>query len=152
MGNIDPDNGILEFAISKEVESYYFYRALARRVDTDKMQEVFEELAAEELGHKAKLELEIIKGGRTVPLVPVAGDLPSSDSDYILSDGSAPLDIDYKDMLLLAMEKEEAAFRTYVNLVASTRDEPTQELLLSLAEEEVKHKLRFETEYDLLHK
>jgi len=53
-------------------------------------------------------------------------------------------------MLLLAMEKEKASFRTYVNLVANARDEQTQELLLALAEEEVKHKLRFETEYDLL--
>ena len=48
------------------------------------------------------------------------------------------------------MEKEEAAFRTYVNMVAEARDEQTQELLLALAEEEVKHKLRFETEYDIL--
>ena len=48
------------------------------------------------------------------------------------------------------MEKEKAAFRTYVNLMAETRDEQTRELLLALAEEEVKHKLRFETEYDVL--
>lgn len=48
------------------------------------------------------------------------------------------------------MEKEEASFRTYVNLVVNARDVQTQELLLALAEEEVKHKLRFETEYDLL--
>ena len=53
-------------------------------------------------------------------------------------------------MLLLAIEKEDASFRTYVNLVANAGDEQTQELLLALAEEEVKHKLRFETEYDIL--
>jgi rubrerythrin len=58
--------------------------------------------------------------------------------------------MDYKDVLLLAMEKEEAAFRTYVNLVANARDGQIQDLLLALAEEEVKHKIRFETEYDLL--
>ena len=48
------------------------------------------------------------------------------------------------------MEKDEASFRTYVNLVANAGDEQTQELLLALAEEEVRHKLRFETEYDVL--
>lgn len=58
--------------------------------------------------------------------------------------------MDYKDLLLLGMEKEEASFRTYVNLVGQSQDEQSREVLLALAEEEVKHKLRFETEYDML--
>ena len=49
-------------------------------------------------------------------------------------------------------EKEEAAFRTYVHLVANVHDEESREVLLALAEEEVKHKLRFETEYNELFK
>ena len=148
MGNVDSSSGILEFAISKEVESYHFYMAITRRVDTAKMREVFEELAAEELEHKAKLELEIIKTGKVLPAQeePQAG----PDSDYIVSEDNALLEMDYRDMLLLAIEKEDASFRTYVNLVANAGDEQTQELLLALAEEEVKHKLRFETEYDIL--
>ncbi|MBL7188045.1 MAG: ferritin family protein [Phycisphaerae bacterium] len=148
MGNVDSSSEILEFAISKEVESYHFYMAISRRVDTAKMREVFEELAAEELEHKAKLELEIIKTGKVIPAQeePQAG----PDSDYIVDEDNALLDMDYRDMLLLAMEKEEASFRTYVNLVANACDEQTKEMLLALAEEEVKHKLRFETEYDLL--
>ena len=148
MGNVDSSSGILEFAISKEVESYHFYMAISRRVDTAKMREVFEELAAEDLEHKAKLELEIIKTGKVLPAQeePQAG----PDSDYIVSEDNALLEMDYRDMLLLAIEKEDASFRTYVNLVANAGDEQTQELLLALAEEEVKHKLRFETEYDIL--
>jgi rubrerythrin len=55
-------------------------------------------------------------------------------------------------MLLLGIEKEEASFRTYVNLLMSVRDEESREVLLALAEEEVKHKLRFEMEYDMLQK
>ena len=148
MGKVDPSSGILEFALSKEVEAYHFYMAVARRVDSARMREVFEELAAEELEHKAKLELEIIKTGKVVP--DGYESAPGPDSDYIVDEDDALLDMDYRDMLLLAMEKEKAAFRTYVNLVAETRDEQTQELLLELAEEEVRHKLRFETEYDVL--
>ncbi len=147
MGKVDSDKEILVFAISREVEAYHFYLALAGRVDSAKMREVFEDLAAEELEHKAKLELEIIKTGKTVP---VEQETTHVDSDYIISDDPSLLDMDYKDMLLLAMEKEEASFRTYVNLVANAHDEQSQELFLALAEEEVKHKLRFETEYDLL--
>jgi rubrerythrin len=73
------------------------------------------------------------------------------ESDYIISDSGSPLDIDYTDMLLLGMEKEEAAFRMFVNLIPSVSDEGSREVLLSLAEEEVRHKLRFENEYNMLH-
>jgi len=146
---VEPDDyyEILELAIAREVEAYNFYLALADRVKEQQIREIFESLAKEELEHKAKLELELMKTGKTVvveekPLRPKRS--------YILSDDESPLDMDYKDMLLLGMEKEEAAFRIYVNLVASARDEESREVLLAIAEEEVKHKLRFQTEYDLL--
>ena len=146
---VEPDDyyEVLELAIAKEIEAYNFYLALADRVEDRQMRKAFKDLAKEELEHKAKLELEVMKTGRTVaverkPLRP--------ERDYILSDDESPLDMDYKDMLLLGIEKEEAAFRTYVNLVASVLDEESREVLLAIAEEEVKHKLRFETEYDLL--
>ncbi len=146
---VEPDDyyEILELAITREIEAYNFYLALADRVEDRQIRKAFKDLAKEELEHKAKLELEVMKTGRTVaveqkPLRP--------ERDYILSDNESLLDMDYKDMLLLGMEKEEAAFRTYVNLVASVMDEESREVLLALAEEEVKHKLRFETEYDLL--
>jgi rubrerythrin len=150
MGNVDSIEEILEYAISREVEAYYFCLALAGRVDTPRMRQVFEDMAAEELEHKAKLELEMIKMGKTLP----ARQMPSGrpESDYIMSDSNAPLDIDYTDMLLLGMEKEEAAFRLYVNLIPNVHDEESREVLLALAQEEVRHKLRFETEYDMLHK
>ena len=148
MGRVNPDDEILEFAISREVEAYHFYRALAGRVDSLEMRKVFEDLAKEELEHKAKLELEIMKTGKTVAVQQKL--TPRSSSDYIISDDESQFDVDYKDMLLLGMEKEEASFRTYVNLVANARDEESQEVLLALAEDEVRHKLRFETEYDML--
>jgi len=147
MGKVNSDEEILEFAISREVEAYHFYLALAQRVDSPQMRKVFEDLAQEELEHKATLELEVMKMGKTVSVEVKPG---RPDSEYILSDDLSQLDMDYKDMLLLGIEKEEAAFRTYVNLVASVHDEESRETLLKLAQEEVKHKLRFETEYDML--
>lgn len=146
---IEPDDcyEIFQLAIAKEIEAYNFYLALADRVKDRQIRKVFKDLAKEELEHKAKLELEVMKTGKTVaveqkPLRP--------ERNYILSDDELPLDMDYKDLLLLGIEKEEAAFRTYVNLSASVLDEESREVLLAIAEEEVKHKLRFETEYDLL--
>jgi len=149
MGKAGPDEGILEFAIAREVEANNFYLALAERVGSDEMRKVFEDLATEELEHKARLELEIMKTGRVVP---ETSKVTIPEHDYIISDNETPLDMDYKDMLLLGMEKEEASFRTYVNLVAGVQDEEAREILLALAEEEVKHKMRFEAEYDALPK
>ena len=147
MGNVNPDEEILEFAIAREIEANQFFLALAERVNSEEMRKVFEDLAKEELDHKAKLELEVMKTGRVVP---ATEKVTIPEHDYIISDDPSPLDMDYKDMLLLGMEKEEAAFRTYVNLLANVQDEESREVLLAIAQEEVKHKLRFETEYDLL--
>ena len=138
---------MLQLAIDKEVEAYNFYLALANRVADQRICEAFEELAKEELEHKAKLELEVMKLGKTIA---VEDNPARPERNYIVSNDPSPLDMDYKDMLMLGMEKEEAAFRTYVNLVASVQDEKSREVLLALAEEEVKHKLRFQIEYDIL--
>jgi rubrerythrin len=147
MTEVNPDDEILEFAIAREIEANNFYMALAERVAKPEMRKIFEDLAQEELEHKAKLELEVMKTGKVLP-VPEKAAIP--EHDYIVSDDQSLLDMDYKDILMLGMEKEEASFRTYVNLVAQSKDVESGELLLALAEEEVKHKLRFETEYDLL--
>ena len=143
----ESDDEILQFAINKEIEAYNFYLALASRVADQRIREVFEELAQEELEHKARLELEVMKTGKTIA---VEENPVRPERSYIVSNDPSPLDMDYKDMLMLGMEKEEAAFRTYVNLVASVSNEKSREVLLALAEEEVRHKLRFQTEYDTL--
>ena len=150
MGKVDSDQEILEFAIFRENEAHNFYMALAGRVEDENIKKILEDLATEELDHKAKLELEIMKNGRTVSteLTP-----PRSSSDYILADDLSQLDMDARDVLLMGMEKEEASFRIFVNMIPKIHDEQSRELLLALAEEEVKHKLRFEIEYNnMLHK
>jgi len=147
MAKVKPDEEILQFAISREVEANLFYLALADRVKDEQIRKVFEDLAEEELEHKAKLELEVMKTGRVLP---ADEKITIPEHEYIVSDSALALDMDYRDVLMLGMEKEEAAFRTYVNLIPSVDGEESREVLLALAEEEVKHKIRFETEYDML--
>ncbi len=147
MGKINSDQEILEFAIAKEIEAYNFFMALAGRVDNDLVRKAFENMAREELEHKAKLELEVLKTGRTVSDKDTAA---RPENDYIISDSDAQFDMDYSDLLLLGIEKEDAAFRIYVTMAAKARDEESREMFLALAEEEIKHKIRFQTEYDLL--
>jgi rubrerythrin len=46
------------------------------------------------------------------------------------------------------MKREKAAFKLYSDLAAACSDPQVRETLLRLAQEEAKHKLRFELEYD----
>ena len=135
---------ILDFAIGKEEEAAQMYSGLAERMKNKAMSEVFQQFSLEELGHKEKL-LEI-KDGKKLLLAP----------EYIANLGIADyavdvepnLDMDYQQALLLAMKEEKAAFRMYTQLAAATDNPDLQTTLLRLAQEEAKHKLRFEIEYD----
>lgn len=54
----------------------------------------------------------------------------------------------YQEALILAMKKEKAAFKLYHTLAAKAPNEDIKSIFLALAQEEAKHKLRFEIEYD----
>ena len=57
-------------------------------------------------------------------------------------------DLDYQEILILAMKAEKAAFKLYSDLASAVDDAAVKNVFLSLAQEEAKHKLRFEVEYD----
>jgi rubrerythrin len=147
MAEFETVGEILELAIAREEDSHIFMIALAARMVNPEMRKVFEELAAEELEHKARLELEVIKTGRVV--TDSKKKLYYETNDYAEDVGSE-IDMDYKDMLTMAMQKEESTFRLYVDLAARITNEDAYETFLALAEEEVRHKMRFEMEYDNL--
>ncbi|MHC4501561.1 MAG: ferritin family protein, partial [Planctomycetota bacterium] len=103
MAEFESDGEILELAIAREEDANRFYLILAERVKSAEMRQVFEELAGEELEHKARLELEIIKTGKVATATVRLGELEGDDDmDVALTE----LDMDYKDMLIMAMQKE----------------------------------------------
>ena len=137
----------LQFAIAKEQEANRFYRAMAERVQSERISGMLLELAAEELEHKEKLELEMMKIGRAIDTQ--WRDEGFRIADYVVSE-APELDLDLKDMLSLAIAKEDAAFGIYVNLFAKAKNDQTRQALLAIAQQEARHKLRFEIEYDNL--
>jgi rubrerythrin len=140
-GSVDE---LLDFAIGKEEEAAELYTRLGRQTEKSWMRQVFEEFAQEEKGHKAKLQA--VKEGKH--LLPAAGKVMDLKiADYVM-DVEPSSDLDYQDALILAMKAEKAAFRLYSDLAAATDDEALRATLLALAQEEAKHKLRFEIEYD----
>lgn len=153
MAPVDPVYEILEFAINREVEAFEFYKALATRVESSAMRQLLEVFASEELEHKEKLELEMMKRGAVVKEIPKSPEAVAvanlKISDYMVDTGGY-LDLNYEDSLILGMKKEKASFRLYIDLAEMIEDKETHETLLLLAEEEARHKMRFEIEYDNL--
>ena len=137
-------NDILDFAIANEIEAHKFYTDLAAKMNNHTMKQVFIDFAAEELGHK-KL-LEDAKAGRKVLLSrEKVADLKIA--EFTVAVKPAP-NMNFKDALILAMQKEKKAFQLYSNLAHLVEDKAAAELFASLAQQEAKHKLRFELEYD----
>jgi rubrerythrin len=135
---------ILKDAIEREQAAHDFYLDLARKTPRPGMREVFEQFAGEELAHKAKL-LQVSSG--KVKLSPDA-----RVEDLGIASHQAPVqaqeDLDYAQALTLAMQREKESFRLYNLLALKATDAAARELFAGLAQEEAKHKLRFEIEYD----
>ena len=137
-------NDILEYAIGQEEAAAAFYEALAERVGRPQVRQLLLEFAAEEKGHKAKL-IEVQQGRLTLTGEDRAGDLKVGDYLVEVEPDSA---LDYQQALIVAMKREKAAFKLYIDLAAAVEGEELRNTFLALAAEEAQHKLRFELEYD----
>jgi rubrerythrin len=135
---------ILDYAIQREQAAHDFYLDLAKRMERPGMKEIFTQFAGEELGHKAKLQG--IRSGKRL-LLAEKKVLDLKIADYMV-DVDPEAELDYQKALILAMKREKASFRLYNDLARATDDSDTRTTFLALAQEEAKHKLRFEVEYD----
>ena len=144
MASFTNTDEILDFAIQNEQNAVDLYTELAAKAKSSAIKTEFEAFANEERGHKTKLQN--VKAGRQL----LDADTKIQDlkiSDYTVSEalGDNP---DYQSVLLFAMKQEKAAFKLYNDLAGFTNDATVKKLFLGLAQEEAKHKLRFEIEYD----
>ncbi len=140
---------ILDHAIKSEEYAAEVYAILAEKVDDRGMQEILKTFVYEEQQHKAKLQG--IKKSRHMEAA--TGNIKSLE----FADSLIPRDLteyqsveglDYEAVLIMAMKAEKAAFKLYADLAAAAPTPKLQGILLALAEEEAKHKLTFEIEYD----
>lgn len=135
---------ILELAIQQEQAAYEMYQKLSEQAANESARRAFLDFANEELGHKAKLER--IRAGKLPALVPEkVTDLRLAEMVTVPQADEA---LDYPQALIVAMKAEQKAHDLYMGLAAATEDAALAETLRGLAQEELKHKLRFESEYD----
>lgn len=140
---------ILIFAIGSEQEAYDFYTRLSGLSQNTEMKQIFRQYAYEELGHKARL-IKIREQGKIE--IPDEQIKNLKVTDYIVDVIPGP-SMSYKEALIFAMEKEKAALRLYLDLASMAGKEEIKTILNVLAQEEARHHLRFEIEYDqLIHK
>jgi rubrerythrin len=134
---------VLNYAIGREETAAQFYTEQASKTAKKEMRETFVEFALEEVSHKAKLTA--IRDGRGQFAA------PHKIADLYIAEMQKPPqpdgDISYADVLVIAMQREKASYQLYSDL-ADLADGDMRATFLQLAQEEAKHKLRFEVEYD----
>ena len=137
-------NDILDFAIKNEQDSYDLYIKLAKDAENPATEKFLHELAEEETSHKEKL-LQLKEDGTLEPDKDSILDLKIA--DYLV-DVEPSETMDYTKALIYAIKAEKAEFRLYMDMADKARNPEIRKVLKMLAQEEAKHKLRLEIEYD----
>jgi len=135
---------IISFAIQWEEDSANLYKEMGKLAKKPNVIAMFAEFEAEETGHKKILE-ELSLDKLTDAQPQKVTDLKIS--DYLIDMTFKP-DMDYQDILIIAMKREEKAVKLYTDMLTKVKDSEAQKLIQFLIQEESKHKLRLETEYD----
>jgi rubrerythrin len=140
-GSVDE---VLDFAIARENEAHLFYVRLADMVKKPELVKALRVFATEEVEHRTKLEA--VKAGEVAIEEEEVGNLNIADS---VPDVEPHPNMDYTELLVVAMKKEDLSYKLYTNLAAISLKKELRDIFLKLAQEEAEHRLRFEYEYDL---
>jgi rubrerythrin len=142
--NFGSVNEVLDFAIARENEAHLFYVRLADMVKKPELVKAIRVFADEEVEHRIKLET--VKAGEAAIKKEEVGNL--NIADYVADVEPHP-NMNYTEMLVVAMKKENLSYQLYTNLAAISLTKELRDIFLKLAQEEAEHRLRFEYEYDL---
>jgi rubrerythrin len=141
---------VIGFAMMREEESHEFYRDLAGKTKDLFMKEIFKEFAQEELNHLKTLKDLDVRGLERI-YENIVGNIDELNVSGTLKDVSATPEMDFKELLVAAMKREEISQRLYSFLAETSDDNDLSLLFVGLAKEEAKHKLRIEKTYNQLY-
>ncbi|KPJ51967.1 hypothetical protein AMJ39_08945 [candidate division TA06 bacterium DG_24] len=137
-------NEAISLAIEREIGAATLYDGASKKATRPDAKKMFEELADEEREHRRRLE-ELDPSKLTSYKVEEIPDMGIGKPE-----GKATFDpnMGYQKILMFAIAKEEEAKGFYEHL-AGTVDKPeVRQLFTALAQEEAKHRLRLQDEYD----
>ncbi len=135
---------VIAFAREKENAAVHFYESARRVTKNPGARVMFGEMADEERRHLKFLEEMKESDIDSFPEKKIQ-DLKIS---QFTEDVPFSPELDYRQILIVAMKKEEQAHRLYSDLAGMTADAGVAKLFRILAEEEAKHKLKLESEYE----
>ena len=136
---------VLDFAISGESKAAELYTKMAATAKNPWMRRTLEGFAEEEMQHHNKLKA--VREGRNALVRESIADLGIADK---LDDVEPHPDMNYPELLVFAIKKENASHGLYTRLASIFTEPELQETFLALAEQEAQHKRRFEMEYESL--
>lgn len=135
---------IVQFAIDGEQEAVDAYTTASEIVTRTNVKNMLLGLAGQEQMHKERLE-SIDRERVTETAIVNVPDLKIAD---FMDDVAITADMDYQDILAVAMKREERAHNLYSTLASNTDDAELKKVFEVLAQEEAGHKLALENEYD----
>ncbi len=135
---------IIKFAVKREETAYLLYKDAAEKTKSIASRKMFEEMAAEEAGHKevfSRIDLAdaVRQATSTIPDMKIA--------DYLVDIPLTP-DMTYAQILTYAIKTEETAYQLYKAAAELTDDPKLKKTLQIFAEVELGHKKRVEDLYD----
>jgi len=143
--NMSKFQDIINFAIDRENEAAMFYKDLQGKVKQQSSVKFLKELEMMEIGHSkllASFNTEEIVNNYVSPEI-----IDLKICDYF-EEVVPNQDMNFQEVLILAMKKEEEAMNLYNSLALHIPDENANNIFLKLAVEESKHKNWLETIYD----
>ena len=141
-------NDILDYAISKEQEAKQFYLDICEEETLSGNRQVFTDFAQEEDKHVVmleKLKEGVIADGIDKYEFKWIKDIKRSD---LVLDIEYEKGMHYRDILMLAIKREEKALQLYNDLQTRVEEPDHAKIFKILCQEEAKHKLALETMYD----
>ncbi len=137
---IEDYRNVISMAISREVESYVFYRSVSEKVKDANLKSLFKELAGDETKHRELLEGYLAKPATDFHFDPV------KDFKVAKTIERPPITMDLKpiDGIKLAIKKEEDAMELYTQLANVSNDQEQKKIFQELAKMETGHKARLE--------
>jgi|SaaInl7_135m_RNA_FD_contig_31_2899187_length_779_multi_9_in_0_out_0_1 rubrerythrin len=140
-------NDIIKMAMQHEDKEAEFYESLAKRSRSKDQKNALLAHAEEEREHKRHLE-NILKNG-TIPNMPnITPDADMKLAELLVVSVQEEGNIDFEEALLMATKREKAAEQFYRSLAKNADDAEASKVFLFLADQESKHAIKLEQEYD----
>jgi len=136
---------ILEIAIKREEEAYDFYMAIHAKVADPSVKETLEFIAGEETKHKAFLVN--YRDGNFGEKALRMSDVVDYKIAAYLAEPQVDENMKPEDVYLVASHREQRSYLFYTELANLHADGELREMLLKMANEELKHKEKMEYLY-----